>query len=369
MKLHWSGKRARSRGAGPQDFMESLEPRMFLSAFSWSAGEVYLTELVNRARANPMAEGARLGIDLTVGLNSQELARLVPQEPLALNSALTLAARAHSLDMANRDFFDHVNPDGDDPTDRAQATGYFGTAGENIAAGYDSLDAVHAGWLESLGHRLNVLSLHQNFDTGFHYDEFGPGFAYTNIGPFFDYFSQEFGVQSGTPDLFLLGVAYNDTSHDNFYSVGEGMTGVRVDVALASNPETVVGTYTTDEAGNYQIAVPGGSYVVTFTQIATGTQFSTTATVTSVNVKRDAQAAQFAAPADDYANAGNYPQAHVLTGDSSGNTSITGIIGITADSDLFRYAAVRTTVTNILSVSSSNVNLVFSVYSGSGLLL
>ena len=104
-------------------------------SFSWTPQEVYLSELVNRARANPQAEAARLGVDLAAGLTSAEAARLVAQEPLALNQFLTTAARAHSLDMATRNFFDHTNPSGQSPTNRAQAAGYGGTAGENIAGG------------------------------------------------------------------------------------------------------------------------------------------------------------------------------------------------------------------------------------------
>ncbi len=131
--------------------LDALEARTLMSGFSWTASEVYLAELVNRARANPLAEGALLGIDLAEDLEPEELLRLIPSEPLALNSLLTLAARAQSLDMAERDFFDHVNPDGLDPTDRANAQGYTGTAGENIAAGYAGIDEVHAAWLESVG--------------------------------------------------------------------------------------------------------------------------------------------------------------------------------------------------------------------------
>src|SRR5262245_43386685 len=165
-------------GSRPGPSVETLEARRLMAAFSWTPEEVYLSELVNRARADPMAEGVRLGLDLTAGLTDAERARLVPSEPLALNPYLTVAARAHSLDMANRDFFDHVNPDGLNPTQRAQAAGYSGSAGENIAAGYRGIDEVHAAWLESLGHRKNVLSLHSNFTSTFHYDEFGPGFAF-----------------------------------------------------------------------------------------------------------------------------------------------------------------------------------------------
>src|SRR5262249_16086923 len=150
--------RTRSASHAAPCLVEALEPRRLMS-FSWTPQEVYLSELVNRARADPIAEGNRLGLDLTAGLTTAEAARLVPPEPLALNPFLTTSARAHSLDMAQRDFFDHVNPDGVNPTQRVQAAGYPGTAGENIAAGYNSVDEVHRAWLASVDHRKNVLSL------------------------------------------------------------------------------------------------------------------------------------------------------------------------------------------------------------------
>ena len=87
---------------------------------------MYLLELVNRARSDPSAEAARLGIDLTVGLTPGELARLVPQEPLALNAALTMAARLHAQDMSALAYFAHENLDGLTPTDRANNAGYAG---------------------------------------------------------------------------------------------------------------------------------------------------------------------------------------------------------------------------------------------------
>jgi len=52
------------------------------------------------------------------------------------NDALADVALAHSTDMCNRNFFDHVNPDGQDPFDRMTAAGIqFVAAGENIAMG------------------------------------------------------------------------------------------------------------------------------------------------------------------------------------------------------------------------------------------
>jgi len=270
---------------------EHLESRTMMSAFSWSASEVYLSELVNRARANPTAEAALLGVDLTQALTTSELAHLVPQEPLALNAALTRAARAHAQDMATRAFFSHVNPDGKDPTQRATDQGYSISAGENIAAGYSSIDAVHKAWLESLGHRKNVLSLFEDFDASFHYDEFGPGFFYpTTTAPYTSYFAQEFGYQGSTPNIYLLGVIYTDTDSNNFYGMGEGLVNVRIDIR-AQGSATIVGTYTTDAAGNYQIALPAGSYSAVMTDLATGLGTVRDVTINDVNVKSDATAA------------------------------------------------------------------------------
>ncbi|MGE3107284.1 MAG: CAP domain-containing protein [Phycisphaerales bacterium] len=353
----------------PAALLEQLEPRALLTGeFNFSADEVYLSELVNRARSDPMAEGIRLGIDLTAGLTPQELARLVPQEPLALNSSLSIAARAHSLDMAERDFFDHINPDGHDPTWRAQNAGYTGVAGENIAAGYDSIDEVHAAWLESLGHRKNVLSLHSNFDNSFHYDEFGPGFAFTNIGPFFDYHTELFGAPAGGR-TYILGVVYNDLNSNQFYNIGEGMVNVRVDVALAAAPLSTIATYTTTAAGNYQLAVLPGDYVVTFTNLDAGTRRTANVTVQTVNVKLDTLASQLASVADDYADFGDWNNAHVLTVEPGGNAAASGSIELNSDTDLFRYAAAATMGTIITASSQGSLDVSFSVYNSSGTLL
>ncbi len=276
--------------------MEELEGRRLL--FAWSADEVYLLELVNRARANPVAEGVRLGIDLTEGLTSGQSARLVAQEPLALNEHLTVAARLHSQDMADRGFFDHVNPDGLDPTDRALAQGYSYSAGENIAAGYFTMDAVHTAWLQSLHHRLNVLSLYEDFDDSFKYTEFGSGTGIPTLegDPYGVYQTEMFGYQGLAADVYVLGVVYTDADVNSFYGVGEGKAGVRVDVLDGSM--AVVGTYTTDAAGNYQIAAPAGTYTLLFTEISSGDVKSVPLTIATQNVKVDARDSEFAPPAD-----------------------------------------------------------------------
>ncbi|MCC6677352.1 MAG: hypothetical protein IT436_09425 [Phycisphaerales bacterium] len=289
----------------PGPFFDPLEPRTLLS-FSWSSDEVFLLELVNRARANPQAESQRYAVDLTEGLTEAELTHLVPQEPLALNEALTKAARLGSRDMADRAFFDHVNPDGLDPTDRAVAQGYSVSAGENIAAGYPTVEAAHIAWLKSLGHRKNVLSLHDTFDEEFHYDEFGAGFYFppSDAGTrYVSYYTQLFGYQGFNPKVYLLGVAFDDANSNNFYDIDEGLDQVRIDVftSTALPTSTPKGTYTTDAAGNYQIALNPGTYRVVFTNMKTGrTKTVNSVTIADVNVKLDAKASEITgSPAAD----------------------------------------------------------------------
>jgi uncharacterized protein YkwD len=69
------------------------------------------------------------------------------------------SARKHSVDMAQNNYFAHNSQDGTTPFDRMKAEGIsYMTAGENIAAGQrDAIDA-YEGWMNSLGHRKNILN-------------------------------------------------------------------------------------------------------------------------------------------------------------------------------------------------------------------
>lgn len=79
--------------------------------------------------------------------------------PLRTNSALTEAAEAHAADMVDRHYFAHDSLDGRSPFDRMKAAGYRGGAmAENIAVGYKSAAAVVEGWMNSEGHRKNILN-------------------------------------------------------------------------------------------------------------------------------------------------------------------------------------------------------------------
>ncbi|MEU8305775.1 CAP domain-containing protein [Actinomadura sp. NPDC048955] len=78
--------------------------------------------------------------------------------PLADDPWLTAAAQAYSEDMTARRFYSHTSPEGTQPWDRARAAGstHLGI-GENIACGQRSPAEVVQGWMDSPGHRANIL--------------------------------------------------------------------------------------------------------------------------------------------------------------------------------------------------------------------
>jgi uncharacterized protein YkwD len=79
--------------------------------------------------------------------------------PLVVSPELVSAAQGHSEDMAFNDFFSHTSSDGRSPWDRIRETGYsFSSAAENIAAGYSSANSAVAAWMNSSGHRANILN-------------------------------------------------------------------------------------------------------------------------------------------------------------------------------------------------------------------
>jgi len=88
---------------------------------------------------------------------------------LRIDARLTTAARLHSQDMVDRGYFSHTSPEGEGPGDRAEAAGYPRWSGENIAAGYATPAAVVRGWMNSDGHRANILNCSSKA-TGVGYD-------------------------------------------------------------------------------------------------------------------------------------------------------------------------------------------------------
>lgn len=97
---------------------------------------------------------------------AQQVATLVNQEraaqglaALLVDAGATQAAKAHAEDMAGRGFFAHTTPEGWSPADRLQLLGVTGysSVGENIAAGQPTPQDVMTAWMNSSGHRANIL--------------------------------------------------------------------------------------------------------------------------------------------------------------------------------------------------------------------
>jgi uncharacterized protein YkwD len=78
--------------------------------------------------------------------------------PLTVDARLTTAALAHSTDMATRDYFAHTTPEGVDFTERVRGAGYLSPGAENIARGQQSAELVMKAWMDSPGHRANILN-------------------------------------------------------------------------------------------------------------------------------------------------------------------------------------------------------------------
>jgi hypothetical protein len=78
---------------------------------------------------------------------------------LALNSKLSQAAQAKANDMAGRNYWSHVTPDGKQPWAFISNAGYsYTSAGENLAYGFDTSTAAVSGWMNSSTHRANLLN-------------------------------------------------------------------------------------------------------------------------------------------------------------------------------------------------------------------
>jgi uncharacterized protein YkwD len=101
------------------------------------------------------------------------------------DSRLTQAARAHSTDMIQEEFFSHTGSNGSDFVAREIKAGYprRGPSAENIAWGYRTPQDVVTGWMNSPGHRANILNCGSI--------AVGVGLAYTSAGN--AYWTQDFG--------------------------------------------------------------------------------------------------------------------------------------------------------------------------------
>jgi uncharacterized protein YkwD len=79
--------------------------------------------------------------------------------PLHEDVRLDRAADDRLMDMEDMEYWGHVSPDGREPFVWLKPRGYdYAFAGENLASGFDTAEVLLDAWMESKGHRANILS-------------------------------------------------------------------------------------------------------------------------------------------------------------------------------------------------------------------
>jgi len=235
--------------------------------------EQLFLELINEARIDPMRNAARYitsysplistDADIQNAINYFHVAgadllsayqALTAVAPLAWNGGLATAAEKHSAALIAADAQSHQLPGEPGLGARILAEGYNYTwAGENVYSYADSIIHGHAGFMidwgngpsgmqSPAGHRDNIMSTHFT-EVGI--DVTAENIASTNVGPLV--VTQDFGDRNLT---FVLGVAYSDNDHNQFYSIGEG----RSDFVVSAGG----GTTTSTSSGGYSLSVGSG---------------------------------------------------------------------------------------------------------------
>ncbi len=251
----------------------------FYSIGNPTAEEQRYLEYINRARANPVAEGARLSntndpdvvgaiqqFGVNLALFQVQMDAIPATPPLAFNGKMIAAAREHAQDMLAHAFQDHPGTDGSDPGSRLLAQGYNWLAyGENVFSYALSVLYGHAAfeidWGGSVADGgMQTPPLHRQIIHSTTYREVGIGVVdgtNSRVGP--QVVTQDFAIEQGGDHPFLTGVVYADENGNGVYDGGEGIGGVTVTVTGADY-------YAVSAlSGGYTVPLPNdGVYSVTF---------------------------------------------------------------------------------------------------------
>lgn len=164
--------------------LSSLSLRSLSAAVALSAVAFCTVTAAPFAFAAPQSASAA---DEVISLTNAERAK-AGCPALKTESHLTRAAQDHTEDMAANGYLDHNSSKGD-PGDRISAAGYRAQGwAENIAEGQRSPAEVVDAWMNSAGHRANIL----NCDL----QDIGVGYATSGDGT--PYWTQDFGTPAGT---------------------------------------------------------------------------------------------------------------------------------------------------------------------------
>lgn len=163
--------------------------------------------IISSSRGDNALANSYTAQQVIVAVNEQRKAFNL--KPLIVNSMLMNGAQAKANDMTKGSYFSHVSPiDGKKWSAFVRESGYeYIEAGENLANGFDSVDAMVQAWMDSPTHRENILN---------------PGFEETGLGISFGklegyptiFVAQNFGTQAKkvTPPQAITPVQSNSTN-------------------------------------------------------------------------------------------------------------------------------------------------------------
>lgn len=237
-----------------------------------TAAEQYLLELINRARLEPLAEAGRQNLALNDGIAPGTITD-APKEPLAYDALLGQAAEDHSAWMVANDTFSHTGSGGSSVRNRIEASGFqlegLWSLGENLAFTASTGGVNPNDVIEDLHNNLYASINHRPAIFGEDYRQIGVGQVegpYTVDGTTYEasILTEKF-VSSGN-SVFLTGVMYDDTNGNNFYTIGEGASGIAVSGGGTSTASAAAGGYNLDmgPAGVNSISFGSGNDLVTF---------------------------------------------------------------------------------------------------------
>lgn len=154
-----------------QEFMKQFNDRYSINEQKGHGTEVkeennVQNENVQSEEQNKDVEKQKDENDNNLHPFEQEVVELTNQErekqglaPLEIDSELSLVSKDKSKDMLNNQYFSHDSPTYGSPFDMMEQYGIsYRTAGENIAKGQSSPEEVVDGWMNSPGHRENILN-------------------------------------------------------------------------------------------------------------------------------------------------------------------------------------------------------------------
>jgi len=251
-----------------------IVPPVFAGGREYADTSIYLWQLINEARAHPLATIQSLGIDeaaarQALGADAALLDDGLP--PLAWDNHLSTAATGHSLDMVEKLYYSSTAPDGSLPEDRVAATGYRSAAvGESLGAmafsafiePEEAARLIFASWvrdeLDPGRPAKRYLFSREMSEVGFglvgavlSLGEDIPSNVYVAVA--------DFAVPL-VPRFFIMGTVYEDADGNGRLSDGEGLDGVSFSWRVTGYPGVYDGT--SGIAGVYQLPLVDGDYII-----------------------------------------------------------------------------------------------------------